>query len=613
MPALSQTDPSSFSNPEDVLVEHIHLDLTVCFTKHTLSGSVQLKLKRVKPEAEFVVLDTRGITVTSVVDLESAEKLQYTLAEKVAVFGSKLTIRLTNRKTEHTIEITYETSPECSALQWLRPEQTAGKRQPYLFSQCEAIHCRSMIPCQDTPSVKAPYTAKIKAPSVVKVLMSALLEGSEKTEDGQMVHSFRQNQPMPSYLIAIVAGDIVSKEIGPRSKVWTEPELIEAAAYEFAETESMLQAGEGLLGPYVWGHYDLLVLPPSFPYGGMENPCLTFVTPTLLAGDRSLADVVAHEIAHSWTGNLVTNASWSDFWLNEGFTVFVERKIVSRLKDSEVYRQFLASRGWRILTETIKQLGAENKFTCLVPDMLGVDPDESFSSVPYEKGQAFLFYLEQLLGGPEVFEKYLRAYIDKFKGKSVTTADWKAFLLEYFNTEEDAGKLATVDWQGWMYEPGMPPQKPVYDTSLAENCEELRNRWLGLSDDQLTQFTLSDIEDFQPMQIEQFLSGFADHDPISCAKVKHMGEVYKLNTVTNAEIKFRWLQLCIQAQHEPIIDEALQFVSDQGRMKFVQPVYRDLYKWSASRQRAKDNFLAHRNEMHNITVAKLEKILDVKK
>ncbi|XP_052781053.1 leukotriene A-4 hydrolase-like [Mya arenaria] len=613
MSALSQTDPSSFSNPEDVLVEHIHLDLTVCFAKHTLSGSVQLKLKRVKPEAEFVVLDTRGITVTSVVDLESAEKIQYTLAEKVAVFGSKLTIRLTNRKPEHTIEITYETSRECSALQWLRPEQTAGKRQPFLFSQCEAIHCRSMVPCQDTPSVKAPYTAKIKAPSVVKVLMSALLEGSEKTEDGQMVHSFRQNHPMPSYGIAIVVGDIVSKEIGPRSKVWAEPEFIEAAAYEFAETESMLQAAESLLGPYVWGHYDLLLLPPSFPYGGMENPCLTFVTPTLLAGDRSLADVVAHEIAHSWTGNLVTNASWSDFWLNEGFTVFVERKIVSRLKDSEVYRQFLASRGWRILTETIKQLGAENNFTCLVPDMLGVDPDEAFSSVPYEKGQAFLFYLEQLLGGPEVFEKYLRAYIDKFKGKSVNTADWKAFLLEYFDSEEDAGKLATVDWQGWMYEPGIPPQKPVYDTSLVENCEELRNRWLGVSDDQLTQFTLSDIEDFQPMQIEQFLSGFADHDPISCAKVKHMGEVYKLNTVTNAEIKFRWLRLCIQAHHEPIIDEALQFVSDQGRMKFVQPVYRDLYKWSASRQRAKDNFLAHRNEMHNITVAKLEKILDVKK
>ncbi|XP_052781751.1 leukotriene A-4 hydrolase-like [Mya arenaria] len=609
MSALSSRDPSSFSNPDEIRMEHIHLNLTINFDKHTLSGHAQLTFVREKPEAEYIILDTRELTITSVRDVGSNEDLEYELAEHVVTFGSKLTVKLNDKEPEHTIEIEYETSPECSALHWIRPDQTLGKKHPYLFSQCQAIHCRSVVPCQDTPSIKCTYTANIRSPPGIKVLMSALLEESEKTEEGHSVSMFRQSEMMPSCLLAIVAGDIVSREIGPRSKIWAEREILDRAAYEFAETEDMLQVAEELLGPYVWGRYDMIVLPPSFPYGGMENPCRTFVTPTLLAGDRSLADVIAHEIAHSWTGNLVTCKTWAHFWLNESYTEFSERKIVSDLKGGEKFRQFLALRGWKILCETVDELGEDSEFTKLVPNMDGVDPDESFSSIPYEKGHALLFYLEQLLGGPDVFEPYVRAYIDEFKYKSITTQDWKDFLFNYFKKEVAEGKLDGVDWEGWLYKKGVPPQKPNYDTTMMEECVELMNRWLNASDDNLKQFKFSNIADFHSLETEQFLSGFADHDPISHKKLVRMGDVYKFKRTGNSEIKFRWLKLCIQARYEPAISEALKFVTDQGRMKFVQPIYTDLYDWEVSRQRAIDNFLAHRQEMHNITVIKLERDL----
>ncbi|KAL4226486.1 Leukotriene A-4 hydrolase [Mactra antiquata] len=616
MSALSVTDPTSFSNAHEVIVTGLDLELDIDFRSKTLQGQVNLTLEKLVDGIDVVVLDTRDVTISSVIDKQTGQTLEYNLGENVGAFGSKLTIKLPatgDKSCELTIQ--YKTSPKCSALQWLNPEQTAGKRQPYMFSQCQAIHCRSLIPCQDTPHVKCPYTARISAPTEIKVLMSALLCGSEPRSDkpGYSVYKFEQKVPMPAYLIAIVAGDIVSRDIGPRSKVWSEEELVDKAQYEFMETESMLQTAERLLGPYVWGHYDLLVLPPSFPYGGMENPCLTFVTPTLLAGDRSLADVVAHEISHSWTGNLVTNGTFEHFWLNEGNTMLVERKIAGALAKSEQYRQFKSLCGWNTLVETVTVLMKENpEYTKLVLDLKGIDPDDSFSTIPYEKGHAFLFYLESLVGGPAVFDPFMKSYIEKFKYKSITTTDWKDYLLSYFSEQASSGVFDGVDWDGWLFGEGMPPVKPKYDTTLADVCENLAKRWRDCSDEQLTDFNYSDIENFLSVQVEQFLSTFLNFEPLSHTKIEKMGECYKFNNITNAEIKFRWLRVCIKSHYEPAVSKALQFVTDVGRMKFVVPIYRELYDWESSRDRAIDTFKTNKRQMHATTVLATKKVLHLK-
>ncbi|PVD24845.1 hypothetical protein C0Q70_15331 [Pomacea canaliculata] len=509
MAALSDSDPCSYSKPDECSVTHIDLNLLVNFDAREVSGTAHLKVEK-------------------------------------------------------------------------RQENAATL----------AIHARSFVPCQDTPAVKFTYTAKVSAPKGITVLMSAvrLQPVACEGDNSQLIHQFEQRVPIPSYLLAIVAGDLESRVIGPRSN-----------------TEKMLQTAEDLLGDYVWGQYDLLILPPSFPFGGMENPCLTFVTPTLLAGDRSLADVVAHEIAHSWTGNLVTNSTFQDFWLNEGHTVFVERKIISRLHGGEPLRTLLASEGWKALQETINQLYKANEpqYTRLIPDLRGVDPDEAFSIVPYEKGCALLFYLEDLLGGPDIFEPFLRAYVNHFKFKSISATEWKDFLFGYFKRETDQEKLRGVDWQKWFYAEGMPPIHPQYDTSLALPCEQLSTRWLTASDADLTMFLSSDFEQFSSLQKRIFISLLLEaKSPLTVPKLKQMESLYHLSKIKNSEIRFRWLRLCVKGQWEEAIPSALEFVTEQGRMKFVRPLYRDLYEWEASRQRAINNFLEHEREMHN-TTAKL--------
>ncbi|KAL1110315.1 hypothetical protein AAG570_007848, partial [Ranatra chinensis] len=352
--------------------------------------------------------------------------------------------------------IIYKTSSKASALQWLRPEQTASKEFPYLFSQCQAIHARSLLPCQDSPSVKFTYSAEVVVPENLIALMSALRMGEELVTGGKKIYKFNQPVVIPSYLIAIAVGKLESKRIGPRSTVWSEKEIIERAAYEFAQTEEFIQIAEKICGPYVWGIYDLLVLPPSFPYGGMENPCLTFVTPTLLAGDRSLADVVAHEISHSWTGNLVTNSTFEHFWLNEGFTVFIERKILGHISGQEA-RHFHAIGGLNDLQQAVDRMGHSNPLTKLIVNLDGVNPDDAFSTCPYEKGHTFLFYLENLVGGPDVFNPFLKAYIENYKFKSITSDHFKAFFLNYFKSHND---LKEIDWDLWLNSSGMPPVTP---------------------------------------------------------------------------------------------------------------------------------------------------------
>ena len=394
------------------------------------------------------------------------------------VMGSALTISLGDEPkpagTSLVVAVTYRTSPSSSAVQWLRPEQTAGGKHPYLFTQCQAIHARALYPCQDTPAAKITYAAEVTVPAPLTALMSAIPVDEEKgkpmSSDGnRTTFRFKQDVPIPPYLLALAVGNVESRDIGPRSKVWSEPEMVEAGAFEFSETEDFLKAAEEVAGPYVWGRYDLLLLPPSFPYGGMENPCLTFVTPTLLAGDRSQAHVVAHEIAHSWSGNLVTNLTWEHFWLNEGFTVFIERKIMNKLYGKAVF-DFNAIGGLMELKETVARLGADHPHTVLMPVLEGgVDPDDVFSKVPYEKGFAFLVYLEHMTRGDvgaddpapdaakgtDAFAEFLIAHFEKYRFGCVTSEEFRAAYSQRFPKA-----AAAVDWETWVRELGTRTKGP---------------------------------------------------------------------------------------------------------------------------------------------------------
>ncbi|XP_065909556.1 leukotriene A-4 hydrolase-like [Dysidea avara] len=613
-------DPTSYSNFEDASAKELDIKLEVDFKRKILKGVVTFVIDIHHDDTSRLVLDTRDLVILNVVAAESGERLEYTLGDAHPAFGSPLTVQLPDSSANRyklTIAIQYETKEPgpsaVSAMQWLEPTQTAGKIHPYLFTQCQAIHARSMLPCQDTPAVKCSYVAEITVPSELTALMSAVkLEDKPSPESDKKICQFKQAVAIPSYLIALVVGALESRQIGPRSHVWSEKEVVESAAYEFAETEQMLQAAESIVGPYLWGVYDLVVLPPSFPYGGMENPCLTFVTPTLLAGDRSLANVVAHEISHSWTGNLVTNKTWEHFWLNEGFTVFLERKIAA-VMHGEKERQFQAIGGWKTLQDSVNTFGSDNPLTALVPVLKDVDPDDAFSTVPYEKGFALLYYLESLLGGAEVFNKYLRAHVEHFKYKVITTDDWKSFFLSYFHKQVEEGVLDGVEWDKWLYSPGMPPYNPSYDPTLSAACHSLADQWAKASASDLNQFKASDLESFTAKQTQEFLDKLLqEQSPLSCEHLKAMETLYQMNSRKNAEIRFRWQKLCLKSSHEDCFPHVVKFLVEQGRMKFVRPLYREFYKCPKSQQLAVETFKQNKHAYHAIAASLIEKDISLK-
>jgi leukotriene-A4 hydrolase len=605
------SDPASYSNVTEVRTNSLHIELDVDFERHVLRGHVDVALESLKDGLKRVVLDTRDLKVSAV--SAAGASLQFAQGQKSDALGQALEIELQEAQgagSRFVVRVEYETSPTASGLQWLAPSQTEGKTHPYLFSQFQAIHCRSAVPCQDSPSIKAPYTARITVPKALVALMSAISAGDSEQAD-KKTFSFEQKVPIPSYLIAIVVGDLASKDIGPRSKVWTEREKLEAAAWEFANTEDYLKAAEELLTPYEWGRYDVLLLPSSFPYGGMENPCLTFVTPTLLAGDRSLTDVVAHEIAHSWMGNLVTNRTWEHFWLNEGFTVFVERKIIGRLR-GEPHRQFSALLGNHALVDSITHFGPDQQeFTKLVQSQEGVDPDDAFSSVPYEKGSQFLYFLELTVGGAALFEPFLKAYVNRFANKTLVSDEFKEFFLNYFNglPDFDASKLQAIDWNAWFTQPGMPPVDVFskFDDSLAVQSNELAKKWLTTDEPQAQ---ASDIEGWSTPQTVAFLEKLTVSEGVTADKLAQMDKAYGLTHSRNSEVRFRWYTLAIKHGYDTVYPNVVSFLKEQGRMKFVRPLFRDLFRaQGVAKQIALDTFAQHREAYHPIASKMIAKDL----
>ena len=591
-------DIHSFSAPDQIRVKHVDLDLEVRFEQKMLKGTATLELERFSKDAATPLrLDTRDLTIFKAeasADGKTFSETKFELGAADAILGAPLTVQLPAQATH--VRITYETSPKASGVQWLDPSQTAGKKSPYMFTQSQAIHARSWIPLQDSPQVRVSYNARIRTPKNLLAVMSA--DNDPKTRrDGD--YSFKMAQPIPSYLIALAVGDIKFQSLGKRSGVYTEAAMLKKAAKELNDTEKMIEITEKLYGPYRWGRYDLLILPPSFPFGGMENPKLTFATPTILAGDKSLVSLIAHELAHSWSGNLVTNATWRDFWLNEGFTTYLERRIVEAVygKDQERMEAVL---GRQDLQENLDDF--EERDEILYVDLKDRDPDDGFTKVPYEKGALFLRHLEDAFGR-ERFDVFVRNYFDHFAFKSITTGDF----LDYLNKNlmsQDAKAAAQIPLEEWIFKAGVPANAPKPMSDAFSNVENQANRWLSGE----IPASAMNTQKWISHEWLHFLR-FITTQPVAPAKLAELDKAFGLTRSGNSEVAHQWLLLAIRNRYEAAYPKLEEYLVTIGRRKLIKPLYEELVKTPEGRDRAMFIYRKARPGYHPITIATVDGIV----
>jgi leukotriene-A4 hydrolase len=562
----------------------------VDFERHVLSGWAEYHFSALL--GDTLRLDTRGIELDRIKPLKApTRRVEWSLGE-ADYLGRMLTIAGT--KGLDSLVIHFRTSPDAPALQWLDPEQTAGGKHPYLYSQCQPILARSVFPCQDTPAVRFTYDAALHIPRELSAVMAAAGLGTE-SENGKKICRFHMRHPVPSYLFALAVGNIARERIGARSEVFAEPEIIKAAAWEFAEVDRMIEGAEQLFGRYIWDRFDLLVMPPSFPLGGMENPTLTFLTPTLLAGDRSLVNVVTHELAHSWTGNLVTNATWEDFWLNEGWTVYAERRILEHLHGTE-FANLQAVNGGNDLLDAIRNFGDKQEYTKLKPDLGGLDPDDVYSSVPYEKGFLLLVEIERVVGR-EVFDRFIRSYIADFQFTSITTSQFVEYL-----TKRLPEVAATVNLDRWICEPGLPDSAPVFTSHLIDEVRDARRRWDG-GDRNLD----ATVRAFSVDQKVLFLEELPRQQSIE--DCRHIERTFDIAAARNCEILLPWYCIAAASGYEPVYGAIRELLGSVGRGKYLKPLYRALHGNPATRAMARELFERFAHRYHSVARAAVQRIL----
>ena len=590
-------DPHSFSRPWEAAVTHLSLDLTVDFEKKTLDGKVSLKIKT-SGDVRKLYLDTGDLSINSITLGTIETPTEFRLGEKVDLLGQALIIDILPRTS--IVNIYYSTSPKSGALDWVSPVQTAGGKHPFLYTQSQPIFARTWIPLQDTPGVRFTYDAKIKVPPELMAVMSAE-NPMEKNAEG--VYNFIMPQAIPSYLLALAVGNLEFRATGPRTGVYAEPELVEAAAYEFGETEAMIVSAEKTYGPYRWGRYDVIVLPPSFPWGGMENPRLTFLTPTVLVGDRSLVALIAHELAHSWSGNLVTNADWNDIWLNEGFTTYIESRIMEDVYGVE-YEQMLAVLDKESLRREVENLGADNPATKLKVDLAGGDPDDGFTNIPYQKGRFLLTAIERAVGR-EKWDDFLRNYFDQNAFKSMTTERF----LEHLNSEllADDQKLSdSLNVSGWVYGVGLPDNFPEVSSDLLAKVSESASVWTNGG-------PISDIvtEGWTTHHWLQFLREVPRD--ASKEQMDELNSAFALNESNNPEILVEWLLLSIESGYEPAYPALEKFLTEVGRRKFLKKLYAKLAETPEGLIWGREIHEKVRFKYHYSTNLTLDKILNPEK
>ena len=580
---MTRLDPHSYFDTEQPRAKHVRLDWTVDFDAHRLTDEVTLELE--KPGSGPFDLDSKELTIESVRDQKGRE-VPFELGEHDEVLGRRLRLTLPDATTAVTIR--YATSGEAIALQWFAPEQTAGRKHPFMYSQCQAIHARTIVPIQDTPRVRVSYSAAVTVPEALAVVMSAGPAGEKKAaKAGSKTWLFEMPQPIPPYLLAIAAGDLESRDLSPRSRVWAEPQLVDKAASEFAEVERMIKTAESIFGPYDWDRFDMLVLPPAFPYGGMENPRMTFLTPTVIAGDRSLVDVVAHELAHSWTGNLVTNATAEHFWLNEGFTTWAERRIFEAMHGPDKVVLSWAI-GQRALDDSVKRFGEGSPLTKLRTELQGVDPDESFSSIPYEKGSRFVTTMERAVGR-ERFDQFMLAYMKRFRFQSITSEEFIAFL-----DEQLPGTSAKVNAKEWLYETGMPANAPVF---RSPKLEELTALAQGIEKRQRP--TAEQIRSWTPSEMLIYLQQLPRK--LDRATLQWLDDNLALSGRGNYEILVEWLTIAAGSDYEPAFPRIREVLLTVGRMKYLRPLYKALAGTPRTQNLAREIYGAGKAAYHSLS------------
>ncbi|KAI1500842.1 leukotriene A-4 hydrolase [Biscogniauxia marginata] len=571
---MAPRDPNTLANYGDWLTKHTTVNFRVDFDKQRLEGSVLLELESLTDKnSQEIILDTNHLSVSSV-RLDSAES-KWAVKDRVEPYGAPLHISVPDGVSQGDVvklDIALQTTKDCVGLQWMTPAQTGNKKHPYVYSQCQAILARSIFPCQDTPDVKSTFTFNITSP--LPVVASGVPVSSDKKGEGDKLFRFEQKVPIPSYLFALASGDLETAPIGKRSVVATGPEALKDAKWELEnDMDKFLQVAENLVFDYQWGEYNVLVLPPSFAYGGMENPIFTFATPTIISGDRQNVDVIAHELSHSWSGNLVGCASWEHFWLNEGWTTYLERRIGAAIHGEPQF-DFSAIIGWKALEDSVSLFGSDHEFTKLIINHKGVDPEDAFSSVPYEKGFHFLYYLDRLVGR-EHFDKFIPHYFKTWARKSLDSFEFKKTFLDFFEgygNAEIKEKIAQIPWDERFFKPGLPP-KPDFNTAYVDSCLALADKWKQED----YQPNAKDIESFTANQTLVFLQAVQNFSPSLSAERSHLlGTTYSFSASKNVELKSAYYLVALKAGDKAELPGVVELVASVGRMKYVRPLYRKL-------------------------------------
>ncbi|KLT71616.1 hydrolase/aminopeptidase [Flavobacterium sp. ABG] len=585
-------DEHTFSKPDLAVVKHLDLDIKVDFDTQTISGKASWQIDNISKGTE-IIFDENTLDITKVTLGDDEKETKFELGKEVEFHGKPLHVTIEPNTTKVTIY--YTTSKEAIALQWLTPQQTADKKKPFLFSQGESIWSRTWIPCQDSPGVRFTYNAKVTVPKDLLAVMSAV-NPQQKNDTG--VYTFKQDKAIPSYLMAIAVGDLQFQSIDNRTGVYAEPSVLKKAAWEFAELGKMVVAAEKLYGPYRWGRYDVLVLPPSFPYGGMENPNLTFLTPGVIAGDRSLTSLLAHELGHSWSGNLVTNATWDDIWLNEGFTTYVEHRIGEAIFGKKEFEmQNVITR--KELTDNVAEYGDTNPDTRLKVSLTGRNPDDGINQIPYVKGYAFLRVIENAVGR-EKFDVFIKNYFDAHAFKSITTEDFVKYLNENL-IKGDKALADKIQLEEWIYKPGIPANITPVSSPEFDAIDQIQKTWRQTGVKGLSQKITSTPEK----------QHFIDNLPtdITPKEMQELDAEFNFTKGGNFIIKRQWFVPSIRYKYTAAYPAIEQFLLTSSRTGSVMMLYKEMAKTPEGKKWAQQIFDKAKSGYHATTIQSVEDLL----